>query len=53
MQRGVGLGMFDSLDNKHIVGKTILLFKKVYSQMKMGTSQIYMTCVFWIARTKQ
>jgi hypothetical protein len=36
-----------------IVGKTILLFNKVHSQTKMGASQMYMACVFWIARTKQ
>ncbi len=37
----------------NIVGKTILLFNKVHSQTKMGTSQMYMACVFWITRTKQ
>jgi hypothetical protein len=37
----------------NIVGKTILLFNKVHSQMKMGKSQMFMACVFWIIRTKQ
>jgi hypothetical protein len=36
-----------------IVGKTILLFNKVHSQMKMGTNQMYMACVLWISRMKQ
>jgi hypothetical protein len=37
----------------NIVGKTILLFKKVHSQMRMGTSHMHMACVFWITRTEQ